>query len=462
MAFETPTLDDSHDFAIAHFRALLPEMDVSEFSHNWKWLRTQAAGVEGNHVHINSVKNDVMPDTATGDMADRWGGLRGVKRKSASPARKAFALRFNGTPPTAVPDGVTLTHQASRLRYRVVGGSVIGPGGYVDVGVTSIDVGSKTRLGAKEVLTLDQGILGVSDEAELQMALDEGGEDDEADGDFVPRYLLRWKKPVLGGTASDFEKFLTDQEGIAVAKCYPNRAGFGTVDLAPLHPGSGRFRILTTSELADLFAKVNPRRPVGMKGFRLLVVVPQEVNVEATIVDDGSLASAFDWDDIGPATCLTFAQDTRLLRFTAARPPTMQANDRITFSDGLTGRERVIESTSGTDAVVLVADGSGDVPAPGTIVYSGGPLVEPSRRAVQALFDSLATANPDTNRYGAWEGNLRPNAIGRAVGGVPGVVDLGALLSPTATVVASDPRSPADSGSIGLLISRRILIRKAH
>ena len=77
MAFEQQTLDDSHDFAIALYRALLPELDVSEFSHNWKWTRTQAGGVFGNLAHINAVKNDVMPDTATGDMADRWGGIRG-------------------------------------------------------------------------------------------------------------------------------------------------------------------------------------------------------------------------------------------------------------------------------------------------------------------------------------------------------------------------------------------------
>src|SRR4051794_32796554 len=105
MAFETPTLDEDHAFAIALFRALLPELDVSDFSHNWKWLRTQAGASFGNNAHIETVKNDVMPDTATADMADRWGKIRGVLRKTASAASKAAALRFTGTPATSVPDG---------------------------------------------------------------------------------------------------------------------------------------------------------------------------------------------------------------------------------------------------------------------------------------------------------------------------------------------------------------------
>jgi len=463
MAFETPTLDEAHDFAIALHRALLPELDVSEFSHNWKWTRAQAGGTYGNHAHVNAVKNDVMPDTATRDTADRWGGIRGVKRKTASPARKASALRCSGTPGTPVPDLTPLTHVPSGLQFRTVGGSVVGPLGNVDVGVVAIDVGSRTRLNAGEVLTLQTPIAGLSDDAELQRALDEGGDDAELDSDYVPRYLQRWKNPPLGGTQSDFVKFATDQDGIATAFCYPLRAGLGTVDVAPLHAGSGVFRVLTPTELTTLFAVMDAKRPVAMKAFRLLAVVPQTVNVHATIVDDGSIASAFDWDDTDPPICLAWNPATRVMQFPAGtRPAAMQANDRLTISDGATGKERVIESLSGADAVVLVADGPGDVPTPGaSTIFAGGPLIEPARRAVQALFDSLGTANPDANRYGPWEGNLRPNAIGRSIASVPGVLDLGALITPSSTVVASDLAFPND-GMIGLLIAGQILLRRAH
>src|SRR5688500_13667065 len=121
MAFETPTsIDEAHAFALALSRALLPELDVSEFSHNWKWLRTQAGATFGQHAHTNAVGNDVMPDTATNETADRWGRIRGVERKTASPARKAGALRFSGTPNTPVPDATPLTHVPSGLQFRVV------------------------------------------------------------------------------------------------------------------------------------------------------------------------------------------------------------------------------------------------------------------------------------------------------------------------------------------------------
>ncbi len=468
MAFETPTLDESHAFAIALTRALLPDLDVSEFSHNWKWLLTQSGGVFGNHAHTNAVKNDVMPDTATSDTADRWGNIRGVKRKTASPASKAAALRFSGTATTPVPDATPLTHLPSGLQFRTVGAGVVGSLGNVDVGVISIDLGSKTRLNAGEVLTLQTPIAGLQDDAELQLALDQGGDDAELDGSYVPRYIERFKNPPLGGTQSDFQKIATDSTdtgggGFASAFCYPVRAGFGTVDVAALNAGSGLFRIPTAPQIAALLAVYAVRRPVAMKTLRVLTVVSQAVNVEATVVDDGSIASAFDWDDTTPPTCLAFNAGTRVLQFSAARPATMQANDRITISNGATGKERVIESLLSTDSVVLVADGAGDVPTAGaSTIYSGGPLVQPARLALQALFDSLGTANPDTNRYGPWEGNLRPNAIGRAITTVPGVIDLGVLVTPVATVVANDPiRNPTDT-TIGLLIAGRLLVRNAH
>lgn len=466
MAFETPTLDEDHAFAIGLQRALQPELDVSDFSHNWKWLRTQAGATFGTHAHIEAVKNDVMPDTATRDMADRWGGIRGVKRKTASPASKANALRFTGTPSTTIPDQTPLTHLPSGLQFRTVGVSTVGG---ADASVVAIDVGSKTRLNAGEVLTLQTPIGGVQDDAELQLALDQGGDDAELDDDYVPRYLNRFKNPPLGGTQDDFQKIATDSVdqgggGKEKAYCYPNRAGFGTVDVAALNAGSGLFRIMTTPEVAALLAIYNTRRPVTMKALRVLTVVSQAVNVHALIVDDGSIASAFDWDDTVAPTCLAYTAGSRLVQLTTARPSTMQANDRITISDGATGKERVIESLSSTDSFVLVADGTGDVPTGGGVstIYSGGPLVEPARQALQALFDSLGTANPDTNRYGPWEGNLRVNAIGRALTSVPGVLDLGSLVTPVATVVANDPISNPTDNTIGLLIAGRLLVRKFH
>lgn len=469
MAFQIQTLEEQHGFAINLARVLLPDLSLAEEEILWHLLRVLAGGTYGNQAHINATRNDVMPDTAIDEMADRWGSLRGVARKRASPARKALALRFVGTAGTTIPDSTLLVHVASGLQYRTVGVKVVGAQGTVDADVLALDVGSKTRLPSKEVLRLQQGIAGLQDEAELQLALDEGGEDAELDGDYVPRYLERWKNPPLGGTASDFVKFATDAPekgggGKAAAFCYPLRAGFGTVDVAALNAGSGTFRVMTAGETTNLFAVMNARRPVGMRAFRVLTVVPQAVNVEVTIVDDGALSSALDWDDTVPPTCSGWDPAQRKLTFVGgARPVSLQPNDRVTFSDGATGRERVVEALLGADSVVLVADGSGDLPTPGTtIVYAGGPLIEPSRRAIQAVFDALGTANPDANRYGTWEGNLRPSAIGRAVAAVPGVLDLGAIVSPTATVVASDPvNNPLDS-TIGLLIAGRILVRKAH
>lgn len=463
MAFEPLTLEESHALALNLLRRLLPDIDVSAESMPWALMGAFAGAVTGNFAHASAARNDTMPDTATKDMADRWGNFRGVKRKTATPAGKANALRFTGTPGTPIPDATLLVHRPSQLQFRTVGLTAIGSGGTVDASVIAVDVGSRTRLNAGEVLSLQAQISGLQDDAELQLAIDQGGDDAELDDEYVPRYLERWRNPSLGGTASDFVKLATDQAGIAVAYCYPNRMGFGSVDLAPLHPGSGAFRVLTAAETSNLFAVMNAQRPVAMRQFRVLQVVTQAVPVEATFVDDGSLASAPDWDDTAPPTCLNWNPATRTLQFAGGtRPATLQPNGRITFSDGVTGRERVVESLSGADSVVLVFDANGDIPSPGTIVYAGGQLIEPARRAVQRVFDGLGTANPDQVRYGPWEGNLRPTAITRAIGAVPGVLDVGALVTPTATVTANDPAANPLDATIGLLIAGRILIRRAH
>jgi len=240
-------------------------------------------------------------------------------------------------------------HRPSGLQYRTVGATAIGSGGTVDASVTAIDLGSKTRIGPPEVLTLQQSIGDVQDDAELQLVLDQGGDDAELDGDYVPRYLQFWANPPLGGTASDFEKLARAQPGVASAYCYPNRLGPGTTDLAVLHAGSGQFRVFSSGETSSLFTTLNALRPIGMRQFRILQAVTQVITVEVTIVDDGSLSSRPDWDDRVAPTCAGWNASTRTLQFAGgSRPPSLQPNDRITISDGSTGRERIVESIPST------------------------------------------------------------------------------------------------------------------
>lgn len=465
MAFTTPTLDEAAVFLVAHFKALFPDDDVSETSFNYLWCLTLAAAITDVHAHVKATQNDLLPDTSEGDMLARWATIRGVVKKGATPARKASALRVYGVAASAVPVDTQLRHEASGLLFKIATADVVGPGGYVDADVVAIDTGSQTRLSAGEILRFVGGApAGLEEDAELQISLDEDGEDEESDGALRLRVLARFSSPPLGGAAADYVQWALEETGIAAAYAYPLRAGLGTVDLAALHAGSGATRVLSAPEVAELQAAIDEKRPAGMKAFRVLQVVATAVNVEVLYTPDGQAQHAPDWDDATPPTVLAWTAGTRTVQLNGGtRPASMQAGDRVIFKPaglGGTGRERVIESLSGADSFVLEVDPTGDEPGVGDTVYSGGPLTEPIRAAVQALIDGLGTANPDATRYGAWEGNLRPTAIGRAAIGVDGVLDAD-VAAPAALTEASDPSYP-DDDEIGLIIAGLIIARRKH
>jgi uncharacterized phage protein gp47/JayE len=462
MAFDIRTLDESHSILIALHKAMLPDIDVSQMATDWLWLRTFAGGTTGNQAQTESVKTNLMPDTATGDLLQRWAKIRGVKPKTATPARKDDAFRAFGVAATSVPDGSTLTH-VSGLRFKTVGANAIGAAGYVDCDLVAIDTGSATRLNAGETLTFDTPIANVEEEGELQLDLDEDGDDAESDPSIQKRVGSRFSDPPLGGARSDYEIWVTEVTGWASAYVYPLRNGLGTVDVAPLHAGSGADGARVAPEVAELQSLIDTKkRPVSVKGFRVLLVTTSATNVEVTLLPDGLPEHEFDWDDTVPPVVSSWTAATRVLKFTGGtRPATMEAGDRLTIAQGATARERVIEVLGpAADEVTLEADALGDVPAATNTVYAGGPLVEPARAAIQALFDSLGTANPDSKRYGAWEGNLRLGKLRGAAEGVVGVIEAVAIV-PVATVEAADLVYPANT-SVGLLIAARLLVRRAH
>jgi uncharacterized phage protein gp47/JayE len=467
--FDIPTLDEQHAFLIALMKALLPLADVSELTPNWLWTRTQAGGATDNHAHISNVENDLLPDTAIDDMQDRWGTILGVPRKAATPARKDKALRVTGTVATPVPNGQQLRH-TSGLIFAINGaGFAVGAGGYVDCDVVAIDTGSATRLNAGETLTFLATPAGLNDDAELQLDLDEDGTDKESNGAYQIRILNRLSNPPLGGAQNDYVQWALDQAGIAAAFCYPVRAGTGSVDLAALHEGSGNARVLLAGEVTALQAAIAALKPVAVT-FRVLTVVPRAVNVEYKFLPDGDVQSECDWNDAVAPLVLAWQPGgvARKLQFQGGtRPPDMVPGMRIihhAIAGGSTGQEFVIESLSGADAVILET-APNPAPVNNDVIYSGGPLVQPIRAAIQALIDSLGTANPDTKRYGAWEGNLRPGSIDRVSRSIEGVLD-GVVVLPAAVEQAVDFAFPAyippNDNQVELLIAGEILVHRNH
>lgn len=463
MAFTIPTLEETHEFLLALGRTLFPEMDFSRESLQWKWLRVIAGGVSDNHAHVVATQNDLLPDTAADDMLVRWGTMLGVIKKGATPGRKDNALRVFGTVGAAVPALQELVH-TSGLRFQIQNAEVIASTGYVDCDVVGIDTGTQTRLSAGEVLRFASTPVDLEEAAELQIAIDEDGDDVEQDGAYRARILSRLSDPPLGGAPNDYVQWALEQVGVAGAFVYPQRNGLGTVDVAAFHLGTGSARSLLAGERTSLQALLDERRPVGAV-VRVLETTPQTVNVEVAVIGNGEARYLFDWDDATPLTITSWNAGTRTLKFTTPRPLSMTANDRIVIASAsvAAGIQFTIESlsTSASDEVVLKPSATltDYPPVGGELVYSGGPLVEPVRDAILAHINALGPSNPDGIRYGAWEGNVRPGAILRVSTAVTGVLDAVAV-APASTVEATDP--DREASVVTYLVPGKVLVRRHY
>ncbi len=457
MPFAIPTLDESHELGLALAEALYPEDDTSQGSYLYRLTRVIAAMVADNHAHTFTAFDEILPDKSRDALLDRWGAILAILRKEATPARKANALRLTGTTGSTFAIGELLAH-VSNLRFQVNENGSIPAAGFIDVDVVGVDKGSQTRLSAGEVLTFVSPLTGIAPTAELQLALDEDGDDAEQNGPYRLRILNRFQLPPLGGARNDYSTWALEVTGIAAAFTYPVRAGVGSVDLVALHAGRGTARILNASETDELQAYIDAKRPVSVVDFRVLDVVPQVADVEVT-VQPLSATYQFDWVDQTPPLVASWSAGDRRLTLQAPRPLTLQAGGRVVIKTaGGTWASIAVESLPVTNTQLILESAPPVAPTNGDLVYAGGPLTEPCRAAVQALFDSLGTANPDAHRYGEWEGNLRVLDVGDAAKSVTGAYNP-LVIAPAADVEAVDPAFPNDA-EISLLVSRGILIRK--
>jgi uncharacterized phage protein gp47/JayE len=463
VAFETPSLDDNHLFLIQLLSNLLPGANVAEGAFNWLWLKTLAAGAAGNDAHIDATKDELLADSAVDNLARISKLVPGgeVPRKTATPARKSNALRVTGTAASPVPAGGLLT-SSSGVTLRIDDSNIIGPGGYVDVDLVAVDLGSVGRLPAGETLTYTAAPAGIDDDAILVLALDEGGDDLEPIESWRARILSKLRLTPRGGMAEDFVQWATAQQGIASAYTLPLRAGWNTVDVVGLHAGSGDTRALQLPEVADLQAALDKLRNIGMKQMRVLKTATDAVDVELLIVESPEAKYAFDWNDTTSPVVAAFDAATNIMTLDFV-PEDVTVGSRMSFYPfggvGGTGAERVVDAMGpGGNQVTLEADDSADVPVAFDIVYAGGAVVQPVRAAILAFFAALGPANKG-KKYGAWEGSVSPKALERIAASVPGVTDDSSCLLPGNTVEADDLPAP-DDDTIGLLIAGRILVHR--
>lgn len=457
MPFTPSTFDELHQLGADLASSLLPDDDNSEGSLLWRLTGVQAGIAVDNQYQIGKEFDELLPDRAVGAGLDRWGVLLALPRKGATAARKANALRISGTIGSTFSSGAVLV-SAAGLRYEINESGTMPAEEVIDVDVIAIDTGSATRLGAGEQLTFVEQIVGIAETAELQLALDEDGEDAEQDGAYSARLVSRLQQPPLGGAAEDYRQWALQVPGIARAFIYPLRGGLGTVDVAGLHLGTSTARLLNSGERTALLAYLVSKRPVSVKGIRVLDTQPQIVDVDVTVRPIAARYE-FDWVDQTPPVVASWNATTRTLTLAAARPDTITAGARIVIATvGGTGASVAVESLPVTSTQLVLESAPSATPLAGDLVYAGGVLTEPGRAAIADHIDALGPANPDGNRFGEWDGNLRVLDLGKVIKGVEGVFSP-AVVTPSSDVEASNPAYPFD-GALSILIARRILVRR--
>ncbi len=495
MAYRVPNNEESEELLVAQHRALFPNRNIgARRSYHRRRAQWLAAALTELHSHQASAANDFMPDTATGSYAERWGRAFGTKRKGATPARRDDALRVRGDEGTTVPKGLELVHEPSGLRFQVDENEVIPVSGEVDVDVVAIDTGSRTRLTAGEILTIQAVPAGLLAPCELQLDLDVEGFDEEAESAFKRRYLDVAGEASAGGNNADYKRWLEAIEGIDVGYPYPSRAGRGTIDLVAIRVG--RDRALSESELDAALVVLEDLAPsqVAAEGgsMRLLEVVPDEQDIELVIRPIGD-EFEMDWSDEAAPIVATWTPATRVLTFTTDRPGTMAAGDRLCIhgvASEQTGEVLRIDSLIGDDGVKLEVAPE-VAPVATDIVYAAGPLTETIREAIIAhmrgeivyagedgpipgavadeelpdgtvglkiLAEPIGPANPD-GRYGPWSGAIVQSVIEEFAIFCRGVRNATCLV-PADDYEAEDFAFP-DDAQIGLVVPGEVLVRRS-
>lgn len=459
-SFTVPTLEEMHQLLISDYACRFPNADVSKLSDNWKRLRTTAMAMTSAHAHIDTAYEDLLPDGAGEARLPRLGDVYKVTRKPATPAKRSNALRCVGsTIGATVTIGDQLAHQDGTL-YQINETVTVGVG-YADVDVLAISTGSITRKQKGEILKFVSAPSGIETNAELQLDMNEDGDDLEAIGAYRVRILDHIAQPGRGGNASDYQFWALEVVGIDSAYVYPLRDGFGTVDLAALHTGRGSNRILTADERTELKAAIDAKRPVSVAGFRVLSVVTVPIDAEILVFPEDDAEFVFDWDDTVPLSVSAYTAGTRTLKFTTSRPTDMRVGDRLIYKRTAAtkndGAEVTIEALGvASDEVVLTTDPT-NPPQAGNAVYSGGPLIAPLRGAVLAHYDSLGPAHGSSS-VGLWEDTLRTSTLFKIVQTARGVLD-STIVTPAVNVV---PNDPTPQTTVELIIPRQVLVRRAH
>jgi uncharacterized phage protein gp47/JayE len=219
--------------------------------------RVQAMGAFDLYLYLQRLAQELMPDTATDDLA-RHADVWGIARRNAAPA--SGAVTFTGTNGLVLPSGIEM--KLGDVTVVTTAGGTIASG-TVTVAAIAQTAGLAGNFPASTALPLVAPIAGLSSQAGLVVAPGfSGGVEQEAEEDWRARILARIRAGVPYGQPGGYAAWASAVPGVAVVAEKPNWVGLGTVGVVVAMGSRLAPTVPTAPELAAVQAALDAERPV--------------------------------------------------------------------------------------------------------------------------------------------------------------------------------------------------------
>lgn len=293
MPWPTLTLRDRRKQVRDDIATHLPGADATvPNSRTRAFAEAMANLTHDNDVHLDYVARMMMPDTAEGEFADRWGNIwLPDGRKPASYA--GGSITVTGSAGAAVPAGSELVAAAydqsgnpATVRFQTTRGVTLVTTS-ATVPVTAIDAGALGNLDEGARVAFSTAIAGVDGSAVVAAPGFAGGADQESDRDYVARYIDRIQQPPHGGNRNDYVQWMLEVPGVTRAWA-AQEMGIGTVTCRfMMDEVRASFSGFPQSEdLALVESYIDGLRPVTVADLFVVAPIAQSLNLSIDLAVD--------------------------------------------------------------------------------------------------------------------------------------------------------------------------------
>lgn len=259
----------------------LPEADTGTDSDYGVRAAAEGSAIEGLYQHQDWITKQIFPDSADSDMLALHARVRGLSKKSATPA--SGTVQLNGVPGSPANAGL-LVLLIGGLQYQTTAAATIGADGTATVPAVAVMAGSAGNVASGAALTVSSPPSDFTSVATIVSMV--GGTDDETDDGLLARLLDVIRNPPAGGNKYDFRRWAMNVPGVSAAYVYPLRRGLGTVDIAITASGG----LPSDDTIAATQAYIDSVRPVTAKN--ALVIAPTIVPIDHEVNVDGMAPTA--------------------------------------------------------------------------------------------------------------------------------------------------------------------------